>query len=192
MNQHTVVPLLIIDVQQAFHDPSWGNRNNPMCEDNIARLITTWETAGQPIIYVQHVSQVPESLFYFKKDGHLFQDFIRPREQDTVLTKQVNSAFIGTNLQELLVAYQAKSIIVTGLITNHCVETTARMAGNLGFGPIVVADATATFDRRSLGGPLIPADVIHDVSLANLNEEFATIHTTDEVIAMIQAKAVQS
>lgn len=192
MNQNTVVPLLIIDVQQAFHDLSWGNRNNPMCEDNIARLITTWEKADQPIIYVQHVSQVPESLFYFQKDGHLFQDFIRPREQDTILTKQVNSAFIGTNLQELLEAYQAKSIIVTGLITNHCVETTARMAGNLGFGPIVVSDATATFDRRSLSGSLIPADVIHDVSLANLNEEFATIQTTDEVIAMIQTKAVQA
>lgn len=192
MKQNTVVPLLIIDVQQAFHDPSWGNRNNPMCEDNIARLITTWEKADQPIIYVQHVSQVPESLFYFKKDGHLFQDFIRPREQDTILTKQVNSAFIGTNLQELLEAHQAQSIIVTGLITNHCVETTARMAGNLGFGPIVVSDATATFDRRSLSGSLIPADVIHDVSLANLNEEFATIQTTDEVIAMIQTKAVQS
>lgn len=192
MNQNTVVPLLIIDVQQAFHDPSWGNRNNPMCEDNIARLITTWEVADQPIIYVQHVSQVPESLFYFKKDGHLFQDFIRPREQDTILTKQVNSAFIGTNLQELLEAHQAQSIIVTGLITNHCVETTARMAGNLGFGPIVVSDATATFDRRSLSGSLIPADVIHDVSLANLNEEFATIQTTHEVIAMIQTKAVQA
>lgn len=63
MNQNTVVPLLIIDVQQAFHDPSWGNRNNPMCEDNIARLITSWEEANQPIIYVQHVSQVPESLW---------------------------------------------------------------------------------------------------------------------------------
>ncbi|WP_214763006.1 cysteine hydrolase family protein [Exiguobacterium sp. s146] len=192
MKQNTVVPLLIIDVQQAFHDPSWGNRNNPMFEANTARLISTWEEANQPIIYVQHVSQVSESLFYFQKDGHLFQDFIRPCEQDTILTKQVNSAFIGTNLQELLEAYQARSIIVTGLITNHCVETTARMAGNLGFGPIVVSDATATFDRRSLSGSLIPADVIHDVSLANLNEEFADIQTTDEVIAMIQTKAVQS
>ncbi|TCI51943.1 cysteine hydrolase [Exiguobacterium sp. SH1S21] len=192
MKQNTVVPLLIIDVQRAFRDPSWGNRNNPMCEDNIARLITTWEETDQPIIYIQHVSQVPESLFYFQKDGHLFQDFIRPRAQDTILTKQVNSAFIGTNLEELLEAYQAKSIIVTGLITNHCVETTARMAGNLGFGPIVVSDATATFDRRSISGSLIRADVIHDVSLANLNEEFATIQTTDEVIAMIQTKAVQA
>ncbi len=163
-----------------------------MFEANTARLISTWEDANQPIIYVQHVSQVPESLFYFLKDGHLFHDFIRPREQDTILTKQVNSAFIGTNLQELLEAYQAKSIIVTGLITNHCVETTARMAGNLGFGPIVVSDATATFDRRSLSGSLIPADFIHDVSLANLNEEFATIQTMDEVIAMVQTKVVQT
>lgn len=185
MEHSANVPLLVIDVQQAFHDPSWGNRNNPMCEDNIQRLITHWEQQGQPIIYVQHVSRQPESLFYFKKNGVAFQTFIRPREQDIVLTKQVNSAFIGTNLQNILEDYEAKSIVVTGLITNHCVETTARMAGNLGFGPIVVSDATATYDRRSLSGALIPADVIHDVSLANLNEEFALIYSTEEVISKL-------
>lgn len=190
--QTTVVPLLIIDVQQAFHDSSWGNRNNPQCEENIARLIETWEEQDQPIFYVQHVTQVPTSLFYFKKDGHLFQDFIQPREQDIILTKQVNSAFIGTDLQERLESLGAKRIVITGLITNHCVETTARMAGNLGFNPIVVSDATATFDRQSISGTWIPAEVIHDVSLASLNEEFASILTTSEVMKDVLQKEVHS
>lgn len=189
--QTTVIPLLIIDVQQAFHDPSWGNRNNPQCEENIARLIEAWEHHDQPIIYVQHVTNVSTSLFYFKKDGHLFQDFIQPREQDVILTKQVNSAFIGTDLQERLESLGAIQIVITGLITNHCVETTARMAGNLGFSPIVVSDATATFDRQSISGTWIPAAVIHDVSLASLNEEFATIQTTETILQFIQQKEVQ-
>ena len=186
------IPLLIIDVQQAFLDPSWGPRNNPECETNIARLIQTWEHVNQPVIYVQHVTERPESLFYFKKDGHLFQSFIRPRDTDLIITKQVNSAFIGTDLQQHLETIGATQVVITGLITNHCVETTARMAGNLGFNPIVVSDATATFDRQSTNGTWIPAAVIHDVSLASLNEEFASIQTTDAMLQMIQQTDVPS
>lgn len=186
------VPLLIIDIQQAFHDPIWGNRNNPMCEENIKRLIDTWEKSGQPIIYVLHVSPSPGSLFYFKSPGCTFQSFIRPRKQDLILTKQVNSAFIGTKLQDILKELYAKSVVITGLTTNHCVETTTRMAGNLGFNPILVSDATATFDRRSLSGQWIPAEVIHNVTLANLNGEFAKIQTAEEVILMMKQQEVRS
>ncbi|MFY7868752.1 MAG: isochorismatase family protein, partial [Exiguobacterium sp.] len=101
-------------------------------------------------------------------------------------------AFIGTDLQERLESLGATQIVITGLITNHCVETTARMAGNLGFNPIVVSDATATFDRQSISGAWIPAAVIHDVSLASLNEEFASIQTTNEVMKDVLQKEVQS
>ncbi len=104
----------------------------------------------------------------------------------------MNSAFIGTDLQERLESLGATQIVITGLITNHCVETTARMAGNLGFNPIVVSDATATFDRQSISGTWIPAEVIHDVSLASLNEEFASIQTTIEVMKDVLQKEVQS
>ena len=65
------------------------------------------------------------------------------------------------------------------------------MAGNLGFNPIVVSDATATFDRQSISGAWIPAAVIHDVSLASLNEEFASIQTTEVMLQFIQQKEVQ-
>ena len=122
----------------------------------------------------------------------MFQDFIQPREQDVILTKQVNSAFIGTDLQERLESLGETQVVITGLITNHCVETTARMAGNLGFNPIVVSDATATFDRQSISGAWIPATVIHDVSLASLNEEFASIQTTEATLQLIHQKEVQS
>ncbi|WP_214829810.1 cysteine hydrolase family protein [Exiguobacterium algae] len=187
-----VIPLLVIDVQKAFHDPSWGERNNPMCETNIARLIHVWEQLNQPIIYVQHISTQTNSLFHFQKEGHVFQDFIEPREQDWIVTKSVNSAFIGTDLQKILEEQRAESVVVTGLTTNHCVETTTRMAGNLGFNPILVSDATATFDRQLLSGQWIPAEVIHNVTLANLNEEFAKIQTTEEVILMMNEQEVRS
>ena len=191
MKTTQVIPLLVIDVQKAFHDPSWGERNNPMCEANIARLIHVWEQQNQPIIYVQHISTHAKSLFHFQKEGHMFQDFIEPREQDRIVTKSVNSAFIGTDLQKILEEQGAESVVVTGLTTNHCVETTTRMAGNLGFNPILVSDATATFDRQLLSGQWIPAEVIHNMTLANLNEEFAKIQTTEAMLQFIQQKEVQ-
>lgn len=175
-------PLIVIDVQKAFFDAAWGNRNNPHAEENIERLIGHWREMERPIIFVQHVSQKKNSFFYFEKEGSEFMDFIQPREDDIVITKSVNSAFIGTDLHQILVDLKSEHVVITGLITNHCVETTTRMAGNYGFNPILVSDATATFDRKGIDGEVFPAELIHAITLANLNEEFAVIADTETVM----------
>ena len=175
-------PLIVIDVQKAFFDPEWGNRNNPDAEANIEKLIGHWREMERPIIFVQHVSQNPNSFFYHEKEGVEFMDFILPLEDDIVLTKSVNSAFIGTALYQILVDLKSEHVVITGLTTNHCVETTTRMAGNYGFNPILVSDATATFDRKSLNGEVFAAELIHAMTMANLNEEFAVISDTAAVI----------
>jgi nicotinamidase-related amidase len=176
-------PLIVIDVQKAFFDPAWGNRNNPDAEKNIERLICHWREMERPIIFVQHVSRNEKSYFHYEKEGVEFMEFIQPLESDIVITKSVNSAFIGTNLHQILCEMESKHVVITGLTTNHCVETTTRMAGNYGFNPILVADAAATFDRKGINGELFPAELIHAMTLANLTEEFAVISDTNSVVS---------
>lgn len=173
-------PLIVIDVQKAFFNPAWGNRNNPDAEKNIEKLILQWRKMERPIIFVQHVSNNKDSFFYIENNGAIeFMDFIKPLENEMVITKSVNSAFIGTDLYQILAGMKSEHIVITGLTTNHCVETTTRMAGNYGFNPILVSDATATFDRKGMNGEVFPAELIHAVTMANLNEEFAMILDTD-------------
>jgi nicotinamidase-related amidase len=91
----------------------------------------------------------------------------------------VNSAFIGTNLKELLDNEKITKLVIVGLTTDHCVSTTARMAGNFGFDTFLVSDATATFNKKGIDGQNFSAELIHETALASLNGEFATVVTTD-------------
>lgn len=175
--------LIIIDVQQGFDEPVWGRRNNPQAEANIARLLQAWRAGGRPLFHVQHLSREPNSPLRPNASGCDFKDEVRPLPGEPVVTKHVNSAFIGTNLEAMLRSHGIETVVITGLTTNHCVETTTRMAGNLGFTTYIVEDAAATFDRTGPDGKLYPAEHIHAVSLASLHGEFATVVSTETVLA---------
>jgi nicotinamidase-related amidase len=94
----------------------------------------------------------------------------------------VNSAFIGTDLEQRLREHKIDSVVITGITTNHCVSTTARMAGNLGFNTYVVSDATATFDIKGPDGRHYTADEMHAMGLAEINDEFATVLDTETLL----------
>jgi nicotinamidase-related amidase len=175
--------LILIDVQKGFDDPVWGRRNNPDAEMNIATLLHKWRQTGRPIVHIQHCSRHPQSPLHASSPGNEIQDLVRPQGDEPVLQKQVNSAFIGTDLEERLRRDGITTLIITGLTTNHCVETTTRMAGNLGFDVYFVSDATATFDRTGPDGVLHSAEEIQAITLTNLHQEFATIVTTDAVLS---------
>ncbi len=174
--------LVIIDVQKGFDDPVWGRRNNPDAEINIAHLLQAWRQTGRPIFHIQHLSLIPTSPLRPGISGNDIKDIVSPQNGEPVIQKQVNSAFIGTDLEKRLVQQGIHTLIITGLTTNHCVETTTRMAGNLGFHTYLVADATATFDRKGPDGVLHTANEIQAMTLTNLHEEFATIVTTAELL----------
>lgn len=174
--------LLLIDVQQAFSSPDWGRRNNPWAEANMARLLQAWRSARRPVIHVQHMSTSPTSLLRPDAPGNAIQPIVAPQGDEPVIRKTVNSAFIGTDLEARLRKAGITTLVIVGLTTNHCVSTTTRMAGNLGFTAWVVEDATAAFDTLSFDGTLYPAETIHAVSLANLHGEFATVVTTDYLL----------
>jgi nicotinamidase-related amidase len=178
--------LIVIDVQQAFYDPVWGPRNNPEAEERIAEAIAAWRDRRAPIIHVRHASTDSDGLFAAGSTSFEFKPEASPLEAEPVITKHVNSAFIGTDLEARLREQGVETVALVGLITDHCVSTTARMSGNLGFETWVLEDATATFDRRAPDGGMIAADVMHRTELASLHDEFAEVLTTREAVARLR------
>jgi nicotinamidase-related amidase len=174
--------LVIIDVQEGIDDPANGRRNNPDAELNISRLLAAWRRTNRPIVHVQHLSREPDSPLRPGQPGVEIKDMVRPREDERVIQKHVNNAFIGTDLEESLRTQSIGTVVIAGLTTDHCVSTTARMAGDLGFLTYVVSDATATFGRAGPGGVLYSADDVHGVSLASLQREFATVVDTESLL----------
>ncbi len=174
--------LVVIDVQIGFDDPLWGPRNNPDAEINIGRLLAAWRQNGRPILHVRHDSIVPGSPLRPNQPGNAIKPIAAPLAGETVYAKTVNSAFIGTTLEADLRRQAIESLVIVGLTTNHCVSTTARMAGNLGFAAFVVEDATASFDRPTVSGRLRSAARVHEAALSDLHGEFATVVTTEDVL----------
>ena len=170
--------LLLIDVQRAFDHPRWGRRNNPSAETNIRALLDNWRAHGAAVIHVHHRNPRPGSLFNPDGPGVDVKPEAAPVPGEPVLFKDVNSAFIGTDLEERLRAMGATTLVIAGLTTDHCVSTTVRMAANLGFFPFVVSDATATFDRTGPDGKHFDAELMHETALTSLHDEFAQIVTT--------------
>jgi nicotinamidase-related amidase len=178
--------LLIIDVQKAIDDPSWGSdRNNPDAEINIGKLLAFWRGRSWPIFHVRHVSREPNSTYRPGQPGAEFKPEVRPQAGEAIIEKSVNSAFIGTDLEAELHKREIDTLVITGVITNNSVEATARMAGNLGFVTFVVADATATFGRHDFAGRWRTADEVHAMSLANLDGEYAIVITTAELLSRL-------
>lgn len=176
--------LLVVDVQRAFDDPAWGERNNPDAEARVQELLTAWREIGAPVLHVRHESTAPSGLFRRDTSAFEFKPEAQPLPSEPVLEKHVNSAFIGTDLEERLRAAGVSDLVVAGLTTDHCCSTTARMASNLGFATWFVADATATYARGDFD-----AETMHRTALASLDEEFARVLTTAEAIAELRRLA---
>jgi len=174
--------LILIDVQKGFDDPCWWTRNNLTAESNITLLLSRWRERGWPVIHVQHCSVEPNSPLRPEAIGNDFKEEVMPIEGEAIFTKTVNSAFIGTNLESHLKENAITDLVLVGLTTDHCVSTTTRMAGNLGFNVTVVSDATATFDRTGPDGTHYSADEIHNIHLASLNGEFCVVRKTKNVL----------
>ncbi len=174
--------LIIIDVQKAFDDKKWGERNNLNAEDNISKILKLWREKEWLVIHIQHTSDNPSSVFYPKNEGFAIKEIVEPVDAEVIITKKVNSSFIGTNLEGSLRGNEITTVVITGLTTPHCVSTTTRMSGNLGFDTYLISDATAAFGMKDQNDTFYDAETIHNISLATLHNEFATILTTEQLI----------
>ena len=185
--QHPAPPaLILIDIQKGFDTPGYYGghpRNNPEAEQNAHRILEHWRQRQWPLFHFQHCSVKPGSPLAESHPGNAIKDEVKPLPGEPLIKKSVNSAFIGTNLKERLDAQGITDLVIIGLTTQHCVSTTVRMAGNLGYNTTVISDATAAFGATAVDGTIFSPEVIHQVSLATLNEEFAKVLTTDELLA---------
>ena len=175
--------LLIIDVQQGWDDRSWGRRNNPELEERIGELLSAWRGSGRPVLHARHMSTLAGSPLRPGQGGNDFKGEALPLPGEPVIEKRVNSCFIGTTLDEDLRREGIDGLVLAGLTTNHCVSTTARMAGNLGYAVWVVSDATATFDRTGPDGVLYTAELVHAMALSDLHGEFAAVTDTRTLLS---------
>lgn len=187
---HPLPALIVVDVQRAFDEweAAGKRRNNPDAAERIAELLKAFRTNGAPVFHIRHEGTKPNSTFLPSRTGYAVKDEARELPGEPVIVKRVNSAFIGTDLEQRLRASHIATLVICGATTNHCVETTTRMAGNLGFDARLVRDATWTFDRIGPDGDAHSAEAIHAMTLSNLNGEFARIVTTSDVIASFAAE----
>ena len=178
--------LVVVDVQRAFDETDYwsptGRRDNPGCEANVARLIAAWRAAGAPIVFVRHDSTEPESPLRPGHPGNAFKDVVTG-EPDLLVVKGVNSAFYGQpDLHGWLRGRGLGAFALCGIQTNHCVETTARMGGNLGYDVSFVLDACHTFDRAGPDGVVMAAEDLARATATSLHGEFATVVRTDDLM----------
>jgi nicotinamidase-related amidase len=174
--------LVLVDVQRGFDDAAyWGRRNNPACEDNIAALLAAWREHRRPVVFVRHESTDPRSPLRPGQPGNDLKPLLTG-PPDLLVTKTVNSAFHGSpDLDGWLRSRGLAGLVIAGITTNHCCETTARVGGNLGHRVVFALDATYTFDRPDLDGETVTADELTRVTATNLHGEFATVVTTAEL-----------
>ncbi|KAI1323195.1 isochorismatase hydrolase [Xylariaceae sp. FL0255] len=181
-----------------------AERSRPSFEDNITKLLSTFrdlvaqDKENNHIIHVRHDSLSPTSPLHPSNTGSAFQDYATPLPEEPVLTKSVNSSFVGTDLEARIRGLGIQRLIVAGLTTGHCVSTTVRMASNLkvvdesnGGEIILVTDATAMFSRKGVDGREFEAELLHAAEMAMLNEEFCTVKSTADVLEALTSTAVR-
>jgi nicotinamidase-related amidase len=199
MPQTTQIPtpiersaLLVVDIQDSFKATSrWEGRNNPRFEENVDRLIQAWRGAGLPVIFVLHTD--PDPGFETTSPFFKLMDFLKPEPGEPVIVKNTRNAFTSTNLQEMLREKGVERLVVTGISTEQCCETTTRVAADLGFDVDFVTEATRTFPitDEATGEGLSTDEIVRRTEMV-LRGRFARIATVDGLVKELAEAAVPS
>jgi nicotinamidase-related amidase len=182
--------LLVIDVQDSFKaTPRWERRSSPKFEENVDRLVQSYRAAGLPVIFVLHTDSDPG----FATDSPYFKlmDFLVRRDDEPLLVKNTRNAFTSTNLQELLREKEVERLVITGIQTEQCCETTTRLAADLGYDVDFVTEATMTFPivNSETGEELSTDEILRRTEFV-LRRRFARIATTDGLVEELARAAV--
>ncbi len=183
----TETALILIDIQMAFamRDETGVTRTTPNAESNIAKILGNCRKLGMTVMHAHHHSLDPDSPFRAESPGSLVQAFAAPLAGEAVYIKHVNSAFIGTSLEKDLRESKIRNLLLCGATANHCLETTARMGGNLGFNMLFLSDCVWAYEAQGPDGAAHSAELIYSVTLANLHGEFAHVIKSTDALSLI-------
>jgi len=169
--------LLCVDCQKGFYEENYqgGSINNKQWESVCGKVINKWRELTLKLVHVRYSATNIDSALHKNNPGFEFCDIAKPINNEVIITKNVSSAFIGTNLKELLDNNKHGAVIIIGLTTDHCISSTERMSSDYGYDTYVVSDATATFDKTSINGESISSKLLQSSTLASLEDQFATV-----------------
>lgn len=182
--------LILVDFQQGFDDPAWGERNNHGAEEWAGALLSHWRSRERPVFIVRHDSLEAGSPLAPDAPGNALQPWAEPQQGERLIVKNVNSAFIGTTLEEELRRAGISRLVMAGITSDHCVSTSVRMAANLGFQVMLAEDATYTFARATPKGEILPAEVVHAAHMASLDGEFAEVLSCRAIVDRLAEEKV--
>lgn len=174
--------LLVIDVQEAIDKFSEHKRGNSDAEDIIAALLSFWRSRCLPVVHIRHASKFEASPYHISSNYFSFKHQVAPMEGEKVITKHENCAFINTDLEPYLKGLGISEIVVCGVLTNHSIDATVRVASGLGFQVFVPHDATAAFGLDLMNGTSLSADDVQTIFLSNLNNEYCTVCVSSDLI----------
>lgn len=167
--------LLVIDVQNDyFPGGSYELVRAYEAENRIRELIAESRRAGRPVVYIQHFNPPDDTFFLEGTWGAEISERIRPEKEDRVIVKRYPNSFLETELDAYLKGLKVDTLIVCGMMTHMCVDTTVRAAMDYGYRVKLAADACATRDLE-LNGEIIPAGTVHKAFIAALDGVFAEI-----------------
>lgn len=184
--------LLIVDAQDSFKvGPRWQRRSNPHFERNVDALITAWRDASLPVFFILHTDGDPG--FRPGSPELKLMEFIQRRDDEPLLLKNTRNSFTSTDLQQRLETLGVRRVVVTGIQTEQCAETTTRVAADLGYDADFVTEATMTFPivNRQTGEELSCDEIIKRTEFV-LRDRFARIATVEELVAETKGARARS
>jgi nicotinamidase-related amidase len=176
--------LVLIDIQNDYFP---GGRMTLEGADaaaqNAASLLARFRAGGLPLFHVQHVSTRPNATFFIPgTDGIEFHAAVAPLAGEPVIQKNFPNAFRATRLDTELRSRGVSELVIAGMMTHMCIDTSVRAAFDLGFKVDLAFDACATRDLR-FGDAELTAAQVHGSFIAALNGTFASARSTAQILA---------
>ena len=178
--------LIVIDVQQEYFAPAGKVvlPQGPAAAERIASMLDWARRSQVPVIHVVHESRRPGAATFVPGSPALeVHPLAKPAAGEAVITKHLPGSFTGTALEETLRKQGIERVILSGFMTQMCVDTTARQASHLGFKVTVVSDATAAMDVKAPDGGVIAAADVHRTHLGSLNGFIAEVKRSTDLTA---------
>ena len=180
-----IVPLIILDVQDVIDQPVWTGKNNPDYVSVIRRLLKHWRAQGWPVIFIKHDEATPTSSYHTQGQWNGIKKDVAPIAGETIIIKEQNCAFTGTDFDRALKDLKVDQFVLTGVVIHNSMDATIRTGKALGYQILLPMDATTAVPVTGHSGKLWSAETVFDLTLGILGSEYAQVTTSEAVMARL-------